>query len=201
VLLGVLTAGARSTGLGPGEMRALTTVNATITLSELLASQGMGWLDDVHEPVSAATVTMLACDSGFRVTPLDEHELPIDEGHRQRFFTARLRRALALRDGGCAWPGCMAPPAWTHAHHIVFWRNGGETNLDNGVLLCAFHHRMVHRDAWVILMVDRRPHLVAPRWLDPTAKPVPMGRGRAKRWRPPDGLLADLLPVPVEVGT
>ena len=41
------------------------------------------------------------------------------------------RRALVIRDGGCAFPGCGRPARWCHAHHIWFWADGGPTKLSN----------------------------------------------------------------------
>ncbi len=62
--------------------------------------------------------------------------------------TPALRRALAVRDGGCAAPGCDRPAPWTDAHHLHHWLHGGPTSLDNPVLLCRTHHRAVHEHGW-----------------------------------------------------
>ena len=58
-----------------------------------------------------------------------------------RTIPSALRRALVVRDGGCSFPGCDRPPGWCDAHHRVHWADGGETRLDNLVLLCRRHHR------------------------------------------------------------
>jgi hypothetical protein len=105
VFVGLVTAGVRSTGLEPGQLRPLTTVLATITLDDLLAAsngsgRGVGRIDQVDEPVAAATIEQLVCDSGLRLSVLDAGGVPLDEGRRVRLFTARQRRALAVRDGG-----------------------------------------------------------------------------------------------------
>jgi HNH endonuclease len=55
-----------------------------------------------------------------------------------------LRKALVVRDEHCAFPGCDRPQSWCDAHHVVHWADGGETNLDNLLLLCRPHHRMLH---------------------------------------------------------
>ncbi len=92
----------------------------------------------------------------------------LDVGRAQRPFTPAQRRALTHRDGGCAWPGCDRPPGWTQAHHILSWLDGGPTDLDNGVLLCLFHHQRAHQSEWTITLgADRRPDFVAPTWIDP----------------------------------
>ena len=62
----------------------------------------------------------------------------------ERFFTAAQTRRLWLRDGGCTYPGCDAPPQWTDAHHLVHWADFGPSDLDNGALLCDRHHTIVH---------------------------------------------------------
>ena len=54
-----------------------------------------------------------------------------------------MRRALIARDGGCRFPGCTSHK-FCDGHHIAHWQNGGETSLDNLVLLCRHHHRLVH---------------------------------------------------------
>jgi hypothetical protein len=85
-----------------------------------------------------------------------------------------------VRDGGgCAWPDCTAPPSWTHAHHPNRWGEGGTTDLDNGVLLCPFHHRLVHEGEWQIQMRDGLPYLRAPLSLDLTGTWRRMGRRRS----------------------
>jgi hypothetical protein len=68
----------------------------------------------------------------------------LDLGYTRRYFTPAQRLALALRDGGCSYPGCTVPPQWCEAHHVVPWSQGGPTDLSNGVLLCGRHHTRVH---------------------------------------------------------
>jgi len=59
-----------------------------------------------------------------------------------------LRRALAARDRGCVFVGCDRAPAHCDGHHITSWLDGGPTDLDNLVLLCRVHHRLVHDGGW-----------------------------------------------------
>jgi hypothetical protein len=72
----------------------------------------------------------------------------LDLGRATRVVSPGLRRALAVRDGGCAAVGCDRPPAWTDAHHLEHWLHGGPTSLDNLVLLCRVQHRAVHEGGW-----------------------------------------------------
>jgi hypothetical protein len=66
----------------------------------------------------------------------------LDIGRRTRTIPPALRRALDVRDGGCRYPGCGS--RFTDAHHIDHWADGGETRLENLILLCRRHHRAVH---------------------------------------------------------
>ena len=91
--------------------------------------------------------------------------LPLDHGHEQRVFTKAQKQALDNRDGGCTFPGCDRPPEWCEAHHWrTRWADGSETRLDDGVLICPFHHRTIHDPGWAIRMspVDGYPEYQAP---------------------------------------
>jgi len=69
---------------------------------------------------------------------------PLEVGRATRVVSAAQRAALAVRDGGCRFPGCDRPPAWCEAHHLRHWLHGGATDPANLVLLCRAHHRAVH---------------------------------------------------------
>jgi hypothetical protein len=72
----------------------------------------------------------------------------LDVGRKTRTIPPAIRRALEARDHGCRFPGCGL--RFTDAHHIRHWADGGETTLDNLVLLCRRHHRRMHEDGWRI---------------------------------------------------
>ena len=163
VIMGLLRAGARSHGQG-----STANVLAVIKLDDLEGTTGVGWLDNVAEPVSASTVHELVCDSGFQRLLLGPHGEVLALGRKERYFTSVQRLALAGRDGGCVWPRCTAPPSWCHAHHVEEWTDGGPTDIENGVLLCSAHHHMLHASEFQMKMLDGRPHLLAPAWIDPT---------------------------------
>ena len=121
-------------------------------------------------------IRRLACDSKIITAVLAGRGEPLDVGREQRTATKYQRRALAARDGGCAHPGCTRPPNWCSAHHIKHWADGGRTDIDNMVLLCAVHHRMIHQSGWRIQIRDRLPEFIPPKWVDinqtPRRKPV-----------------------------
>ena len=72
----------------------------------------------------------------------------LDVGRRTRTIPPSLRRALEARDRGCRFPGCGS--RFTDGHHVRHWADGGATSLDNCLLLCRFHHRLVHEEGWKV---------------------------------------------------
>jgi hypothetical protein len=93
--------------------------------------------------VPAETFRRLACDAALVSVTHDAAGNPLDIGRRTRTIPPALRRALWSRDRGCRFPSC-ANTHYVHAHHIDHWAHGGETSLDNLVLLCGSHHRLLH---------------------------------------------------------
>jgi hypothetical protein len=88
----------------------------------------------------------------------------LDVGRASRLVTPALWRALVARDKHCTHPGCTRPPAMCHAHHIIHWADGGTTSLDNLVLVCGEHHRVLHHTPWQVRLnpVDQRPEFLPP---------------------------------------
>jgi hypothetical protein len=93
--------------------------------------------------VPAETFRRLACDASLVSVAHDAAGTPLDVGRRTRTIPPALRRALWARDRGCRFPSC-AHIHHVHAHHIDHWAHGGETSLDNLILLCGTHHRLLH---------------------------------------------------------
>ena len=93
--------------------------------------------------VSAETSRRISCDCSKTTITEDEHGEPLNIGRRSRTIPPPMRRALKARDGGCRFPGCTNHK-FVDGHHIVHWADGGETSLDNLVLLCRHHHHLVH---------------------------------------------------------
>jgi len=146
-------------------------VVVTTTFDVLKQRLGAGTLDS-GDRISAEQVRRLACDSRIIPAVLNGAGEVLDLGQSRRSVNTALRRALALRDGGCAFPGCEAPPQWTDAHHIVNWSEGGSTSLGNTVLLCWFHHRSIHHHGWQVRMAaDHLPEFIPPLHVDPEQRP------------------------------
>jgi hypothetical protein len=113
--------------------------------------------------VSAETSRRIACDCCATVVEEDAHGDVLNIGRRTRTVPPAMRRALKARDGGCRFPGCTSH-RFCDGHHIKHWADGGETSLDNLLLLCRFHHHLVHEGGFdcrkgqggEIYFVDRR---------------------------------------------
>ena len=122
-----------------------TQLVVTMTLEALLERVRGTAVADNGEVLSAATVRRLACEAGITPAVLGAPSEPLDLGHGERYFTRAQRRALALRDKGCTWPGCSIPYQWCEAHHAEHWAAGGPTDLSNGTLICGRHHTLAHQ--------------------------------------------------------
>ena len=113
--------------------------------------------------VSAETARRIACDAGLVRMSHDGEGHPLSVGRRTRTIPPAIRRALDARDGGCRFPGCGAR-RFTAGHHVKHWAHGGETKLDNLLLLCRHHHRLVHEGGWSVRWQSRgNPLFIDPR--------------------------------------
>ena len=86
-------------------------------------------------------------------------------GRMRREPSAGMVRQLRYRDGECRFPGCGAR-RFTQAHHLRWWRHGGRTDLENLILVCFFHHKLVHEYGWRV----RREANGEVRWFHPDAR-------------------------------
>jgi hypothetical protein len=144
----------------------------TLDFEALKRATGVGTFDN-GGTVGPAVARRIACDAGIIPTVLGGNGQPLDVGRERRLFTGRLRGALVLRDNGCAFPDCDRPPRWCDGHHVIPWQSGGRTSLDNGVLLCGFHHREIHQpDSWTVhIATDGLPTFTPPPHIDPLQRP------------------------------
>ena len=93
--------------------------------------------------VPAETARRMSCDAGVVHWLENAEGEPLNVGRKTRTVPPAIRRALKRRDGGCRFPGCTCT-RFVDVHHIRHWADGGETSMDNLVLLCRHHHRLVH---------------------------------------------------------
>ncbi|MGD9020203.1 MAG: DUF222 domain-containing protein [Lysobacterales bacterium] len=124
---------------------------------ETLQEGGNGAESEVEDAgnVSAETSRRMACDCSVVHWRDNEEGEPLNIGRKSRTIPPAIRRALKRRDQGCRFPGCTCK-RFVDAHHIVHWADGGETSMDNLVLLCRTHHRLVHEGGFGVENTDDR---------------------------------------------
>ncbi len=140
-----------------------THMQVTTSLETLLGLTGAPAAElEFSLPISAKAVERLACDCSVTRILLDSDSMVIDVGRAKRVISGPQRKALAVRDRGCVWPGCDRPATWTSGHHLVHWIHNGPTDMPNLCLLCYRHHWMVHEGEWQILRSDDGEILTIP---------------------------------------
>lgn len=98
--------------------------------------------------IPAATAERIACDADVQVLLQDRKHNRLYLSRRRRLATPAQTAALTVRDGaGCRFPGCT-DTRHLRAHHVRHWFHQGSTDLDNLVLVCGFHHRLVHEGGY-----------------------------------------------------
>jgi len=111
--------------------------------------------------IPTPTAHRMTCDARCQVVLHTENGTVIGVGRTTRVIPMWLRRLVRGRDRGCRFPGCDRTKH-LHIHHIRHWSNGGPSDLDNLILLCARHHRLVHEHGWSITGSADQP-VVGPR--------------------------------------
>jgi len=177
-LAGLLTC-ALQVGTAPGIpgapllQAAPATLVVTTTAEDLDDPQGVAFLQGTHDEATSAVPIAAAlhagCAGAIQHVVLDRSGAILGLTSPQRTFTAAQRRAISLRDGRCAIPGCDVPATYCEVHHVREWAQGGPTHTGNGVLLCWFHHRYLDTHGWEIRIAGGRPQVKAPPWINPNA--------------------------------
>ena len=141
----------------PGDAPALAPDRHEIVVhveADVLSNGGAGRCEIEHRTaIAAETARRLCCDAGIVPVVDGPNGEPLSVGRRTRSIPPAVRRALSNRDRGCRFPGCPATQR-LHGHHVKHWAEGGETSLDNLVLLCPTHHRLVHEGGFDVQRLD-----------------------------------------------
>jgi hypothetical protein len=149
---------------------------------ETLKQDGVGGQAELEEGgnISAETARRVACDAGLVHWLENSDGEPLSIGRKSRTIPPAIRRALQRRDGGCRFPGCNCS-RFVDAHHIQHWADGGETAMENLVLLCRHHHRLVHEGGFGICTSTQG----VIEFSNPTGEIIPTGpemRSRGNFW-------------------
>lgn len=144
----------RATAADPARTGARPLLSVVIDLPTLEGRADRPATVDGGGVLSAEDARRLACDADIARVLTGPDGVVVDVGRTARTATADQWRALRLRDKGCTWPGCDRPPGWCQSHHIIWWENGGRTDLANMTLLCSHHHHRVHDHGWSLERLD-----------------------------------------------
>lgn len=109
----------------------------------LLSGLGAATLD-TGDRISASQARRLACNTGLIPAVFNGRDDPLNLGRSQRLFSPGQRVLIADRDETCTAQGCDRPAAWCEHHHSKPWASGGQTNVEDGRLLCPAHHHYAH---------------------------------------------------------
>ena len=140
---------AQTKDLLPESHGATPRVTVTVSYQDLRDQTGYG-TTETGEDLTAATIRRICCDADIIPAVLGTDLEVLDVGRTQRLVTAAIWKALVARDQHCRFPNCTRPPMMTHAHHLTHWADGGKTSLENLILLCGHHHRLIHAGPWQI---------------------------------------------------
>ncbi|WP_232663175.1 HNH endonuclease signature motif containing protein [Pseudonocardia sp. TRM90224] len=143
-------------------------LNVHIPLTELETRVRTAILD-FGGAIATKDLRQLACNAAVIPIVMNSDSQPLDIGRLSRVIPDGMRRAVAARDRGCA--RCGRPASWCDIHHVVEWQNGGQTEINNLVMLCRMHHREIHATEWIVRMVDGIPEFIPPRYVDPDQFP------------------------------
>lgn len=156
---------------GGGSDPDLATVVIHVRAEDL--ASGAGGEVEGGPVVHASSVERLLCSARTQVVAEDRLGDVVGLGRATREPSSWMRRQVRYRDRGCRFPGCGAR-RFTQAHHVTWLSQGGRTDLDNLLLMCTFHHRLVHEHRWT---VERSP-------------------GGEVRWARPEGIRYRAGPAP-----
>ncbi len=126
-----------------------TTLTVTIPYDNLVEAIGIA-TTSTGERVTAGQARRLGCQAQILPAVMGAESEVLDLGRESRLFKPPQRKAMNLRDKECTTVGCSVPAEFCEAHHKVPWSRGGNTDLEDGKLLCPFHHHRAHDPGWII---------------------------------------------------
>ena len=157
----------------------VATANIVIDLVSLAGRDGTGDLEGLVATIGGRAVSIRAVETLLGTSWLGAiltgaRDAVVHATERCAPFTTTQRRVLAVRDGGCAFPGCNRPPNWCDAHHLHHRAHDGRNHLDNAVALCRRHHRLLHTGWTLTRAPDSRGwHATNPTGTTWTGRPPP----------------------------
>ena len=149
--------------------------NLLVTISLEALASGIGSADiQGRGVITASAARRLACDYGIIPAVLGTESEILDLGVPNRLATPKQRRNIAIRDGGCLFPGCDRPPVGCDAHHRIHHIDGGPTAEHNLDSFCVFHHHQVHEGGWTYEIIDAgHPRVLPTRRRPPNPQQTP----------------------------
>ncbi|MCC5949731.1 MAG: DUF222 domain-containing protein [Nitriliruptoraceae bacterium] len=157
------------------------------TVEQLAAADGFGWFGGSGESTGWPELGAVLGDARISVLLQNAARAPLAASKNRQAVPAGLWRALIVRDGGCTWLGCDAPPNWCDvAHGEAPARVGGVVCPQNATLLCRRHHRLfdsgwydIHIDGADVTFVKRAVRRTVPSaWQAMVEPPASDGPGR-----------------------
>jgi hypothetical protein len=162
-----------SGGAGGGPGAPTVVVHAGL---DAILSEKKGAVFEDGPAIHPTTLSRLCCDARLQVVIENEGGVPIGVGHEMYSPPRWLRRQIEFKHNRtCTFPGCEMR-RFLQTHHIVKWPTG-PTAIDNLVLVCLFHHRLVHEYGWRVSLDPTG----AAKWTRPDGDPFdPRPRARAR---------------------
>ena len=113
---------------------------------DLTSLGGTGALHEATDGIvlDPALIDQISCDASVTRIVFGPRSEVLDVGRKTRVIPAALRRAVGARDRHCVAPGCRRSARWCDIHHKTPWSEGGQTRIDNLILLCRYHHTLLH---------------------------------------------------------
>ena len=148
------------------------TIVVTMTSEQYLTGEGLARTGHGALVPVADAMSWLGGDAEILAVAMNSMRAITHCSDTRRIYSRNQRLAIAARDKGCTFPGCTAPPGRCQINHVRSFEHGGRTSIDNGALVCGYHHRDHEKHGWTNIMCDGIPYWVPPASIDPQQTPV-----------------------------